>query len=276
MSHIMKKNQQGLSLVELMVAMTIGLILMLGATGVLITNQQAFRTTESLGAIQENARVAVDLITRDIRAAGGHPCLSLPVDDRTGGNAAAVALTAGITSGVNLNPADNPGNRVMEQGAIQLVTASTIQTITGYDKGSATITAPNELKPNDIVIACTSASGFLLQVASANSNSFTVSAVPKDASLLNATLVSGLTNQLWYIGNAGRALPSLYRRTAGNAAQEMVDNVTGLTVENLNGATKLTLTLCGRNVEQNMATTAITCPGRVERTAISVAQRRTS
>lgn len=275
MSHIMKKNQQGLSLVELMVAMTIGLILMLGATGVLITNQQAFRTTESLGAIQENARVAVDLITRDIRAAGGHPCLSLPVLDKTGGNAAAVALTAGITNGVILNPADNPGNRIMEQGAIQLVTASTIQTVTGYDEGSATITASNELKVNDIVIVCTSASGYLLQVTSANSNSFTVSAVP-GVSLLNATLVSGLANQLWYIGNAGRALPSLYRRTAGNAAQEMVDNVTGLTVENLNGATKLTLTLCGRNVEQNMATTAITCPGRVERTAFSVAQRRTS
>ncbi len=258
-----------------MVAMAIGLILMLGATGVLLTNQQAFRTTESLGAIQENARVAVELISRDIRAAGGHPCLSLEAIDLTGGNAAAVALKAGISSGVTLNPADNPGNRITTQGAIQVVTASTIQTITGYDKGSATITAPNELKTNDIVIACTGKSGYLMRVISATSSSFRVSAVP-GVSLLNATLVSGLANQLWYIGDAGRTLPSLYRRTGSNAAQEMVDNVTGLTVQNLNGATKLTLTLCGRNVEQNMATTAVSCPGRVERTAFSVAQRRTS
>ncbi len=125
------------------------------------------------------------------------------------------------------------------------------------------------------MIACTGKSGYLMRVISATSSSFRVSAVP-GVSLLNATLVSGLANQLWYIGDAGRTLPSLYRRTGSNAAQEMVDNVTGLTVQNLNGATKLTLTLCGRNVEQNMATTAVSCPGRVERTAFSVAQRRTS
>lgn len=271
----MQKSQYGLSLVELMVAMAIGLVLMLGATGVLLTNQQAFRSTESLGAIQENARVAIDLMTRDIRAAGGHPCLSMEVRDMTGGNAAAVALKAGISSGITINPGTNPGNRVMEQGAIQVITASTIQTITGYNMGSTTITATNDLKANDIVITCTSKSAYLLRVTSATPNSFTVSAVP-GVNLLNATLVSGLANQLWYIGDAGRALPSLYRRTEGNNPEEMVDNVTGLAVQNLNGATKLTVTLCGRSVEQNMATAAITCPGRLERTSFSVAQRRTS
>lgn len=71
---------RGLSLIELMIAMVLGLIVVGGAIGVFASNRQAYRATESLGRIQENARVAFELMARDIREAGGNPCgKNLPV-----------------------------------------------------------------------------------------------------------------------------------------------------------------------------------------------------
>lgn len=71
--------QQGLTLVELMVAMAIGMILMLGATGVLISNQQTFRTSENLAGIQENGRIALEMLAGEIRQTGGNPCGTLAI-----------------------------------------------------------------------------------------------------------------------------------------------------------------------------------------------------
>lgn len=64
----------GLTLVELMIAMLLGLII-IGAVGsVFIANRQSYRLTENLGRIQENARIGFELMAREIREAGGTPC----------------------------------------------------------------------------------------------------------------------------------------------------------------------------------------------------------
>ena len=65
---------KGFSLVELMIAMALGLFLTGVAVNIVITNRQAFRTTENLSRMQENARSAFELMARDIRSAGGNPC----------------------------------------------------------------------------------------------------------------------------------------------------------------------------------------------------------
>lgn len=65
---------KGFSLVELMIAMALGLFLTGVAVNVVVTNRQAFRTTENLSRMQENARSAFELMARDIRSAGGNPC----------------------------------------------------------------------------------------------------------------------------------------------------------------------------------------------------------
>lgn len=65
---------KGFSLVELMIALALGLFLTGVAVNVVVTNRQAFRTTENLSRMQENARSAFELMSRDIRSAGGNPC----------------------------------------------------------------------------------------------------------------------------------------------------------------------------------------------------------
>lgn len=64
----------GLSLIELMVSLALGLIVTGSALTLFLTNKQTFTATESLGRVQENARTAFELMARDLRRAGGNPC----------------------------------------------------------------------------------------------------------------------------------------------------------------------------------------------------------
>ena len=62
--------QAGLTLVELMVALAIGTLLLLGV-GVLFTqNKQSYRQNEDLARMQEEARFAIDELSRDISMVG--------------------------------------------------------------------------------------------------------------------------------------------------------------------------------------------------------------
>lgn len=71
---------RGVSLIELMIALVLGLLVVGAAIGIFISNRQTFRATENLGRVQENARTAFELMARDVREAGGNACSNeLPV-----------------------------------------------------------------------------------------------------------------------------------------------------------------------------------------------------
>lgn len=71
--------QAGFSLIELMIAMLLGLLVVAAAGGVFISNKRIYTATETLGRIQENTRVGFELMSRDLREAGGNPCSSASV-----------------------------------------------------------------------------------------------------------------------------------------------------------------------------------------------------
>jgi type IV pilus assembly protein PilW len=62
-------RQRGVTLIELMVALLIGSILLIGAISVFSDSRRMFRTSEIIARLQENARFALDTIEPDIRAA---------------------------------------------------------------------------------------------------------------------------------------------------------------------------------------------------------------
>jgi type IV pilus assembly protein PilW len=64
-----RRLQHGMTLIELMVALAIGAFLMLGAITVFMQSRMAFRVTESMARLQENARFALDAMEPDIRMA---------------------------------------------------------------------------------------------------------------------------------------------------------------------------------------------------------------
>jgi len=67
-------TQRGLSLIELMIAMVIGLVLMLGVTQVFLSTRQVYSNQEAVSRIQESGRLALEFMSRDTRMAGYAGC----------------------------------------------------------------------------------------------------------------------------------------------------------------------------------------------------------
>jgi type IV pilus assembly protein PilW len=67
---------RGVSLVELMIALALSAFLLLGLAQVFAASRAAYQTAEALGRVQENGRVGLDLVSRDLRMAGHMGCAS--------------------------------------------------------------------------------------------------------------------------------------------------------------------------------------------------------
>jgi len=76
MKHFKPAGTAGFTLVELLIAMTIGLTLSAGVIQIYVTNSQAARFQEARIRIQETGRFALNLLASEIRMAGYFGCLS--------------------------------------------------------------------------------------------------------------------------------------------------------------------------------------------------------
>lgn len=76
--------QKGLSLVELMIAITLGLILMAGVMQLFISSKNTYRTQMASSRVQETGRMALEFLSRDIRMAGytGFRGRSVPMENK--------------------------------------------------------------------------------------------------------------------------------------------------------------------------------------------------
>jgi type IV pilus assembly protein PilW len=70
----MHVRQAGLSLIELMIAITLGLVLMTGVVQVFLSSKTVFSTQQAMSRIQESGRLAIDFMARDIRMAAYYGC----------------------------------------------------------------------------------------------------------------------------------------------------------------------------------------------------------
>lgn len=69
-------RQAGLSLIELLVAMAIGVVMVLGMVQVFAASRAAYQLSEGMARAQENGRFAMDFLQRDIRMAGHFGCVN--------------------------------------------------------------------------------------------------------------------------------------------------------------------------------------------------------
>ena len=84
---------RGLTLIEIMIALAIGSLLMMGTITLLISNKRIYTEQNDMARVQENARFAVDMLVNDIRMAGYVGCsdaigsvnntLTAPTNDTT-------------------------------------------------------------------------------------------------------------------------------------------------------------------------------------------------
>jgi len=64
----------GFTLIELLIGLLLGALVAAAATTVFMMNSRTREATDSLGRMQEGARVAFELMARDLRQAGGFAC----------------------------------------------------------------------------------------------------------------------------------------------------------------------------------------------------------
>jgi type IV pilus assembly protein PilW len=71
---IMMNKQNGLTLVEMMIAMTLSVILLAGLAQIFNSNKLSFQMTNGIARVQESGRISMEFLGREIRSAGFVGC----------------------------------------------------------------------------------------------------------------------------------------------------------------------------------------------------------
>ncbi|RMJ01854.1 hypothetical protein DOQ08_03133 [Marinobacter litoralis] len=256
----------GFTLVELMIALVLGLLVVAGVGSVFLANQNAYRSNVALGEVQEGARTSFEFLAREIRAAGANPCGTANVDsvlNATGDpmldNNTPIQGWDDATTVAGL-PSSGAGQPVAA-GAIRLASArNTGLAIDSMDGPQASVKLQNKttaIDKGDVLMLCDVDKATMFQVTNFNSKetlvhnkgnsekpgnqtkclNHPVPQVPAGGSCNTFSPTSYLalpTNYIWYIGANDAGGRSLFRFGRGqsttSAAAEMVRGVWGMTV----------------------------------------------
>lgn len=106
-NHAIRSRQRGLTIVEIMVAMVLSLILTAGVVEVFIGSKNTYRVNDALSRLQEDGRMALEFMTRDVRMAGYQGCTRYGPVTNTLNNAGNFAydFTVGIRGYDNISGA---------------------------------------------------------------------------------------------------------------------------------------------------------------------------
>ena len=207
-----------------MIAMVLGLLVLGAAIAIFQSNQRSFQSSEGVNRIQENARVAFELMARDIRAAGGSACSSGSVVETSSATSNLFKDTpvAGSASEITVTSGDDTAYRV---------TGSTASTVT-VELPAGMTSIGDAFKANDWVLLCNARKTFVVQVASANASTVTFSGnlpgdyVPTGDEYAppSAVVLAHLRSTRWYLD--GTTLRVSRLGAPGEAVAEGVRNMT--------------------------------------------------
>jgi type IV pilus assembly protein PilW len=68
-----RRRQAGFTLVEMMVAITIGLVVVFGMTATFVSLKNTFKSQDKMGQLQDNERIALTFLTTAVNNAGYYP-----------------------------------------------------------------------------------------------------------------------------------------------------------------------------------------------------------
>ncbi|MDH3305863.1 MAG: PilW family protein [Gammaproteobacteria bacterium] len=163
-------RQSGLTLVEVMIAMLLGVFLMGGVLQVFASSRQTYRVHEATSRMQENGRMALEVLSRDIRMADFWGCASDPsnfvnnLDPAGGGYVDFLSGGVGGTEGA----AGAPDSLILRGG---IDSGITVDPPYG-PQASANIKVPpnNGLEQDDIVFVADCSAGDIFQITNADPN----------------------------------------------------------------------------------------------------------
>lgn len=266
-----RARARGFSLIELMIALLIGLLVVSAAGSLFISNKRTYNATETLGRIQENGRVAFELMARDVREAGGTPCgKNIPIANVLKSTAAFDYSWGDGIRGYDETEAatavafgTGTAQRVSGTDAVEFKSAgSSGVTVSKHVPASATIftnTTNHGFVAGDILLICDYSQASIFQMSGPNAGgtlqvvhntgngtpgnfckalSFPVDPAcdskPKDGKqYADNAVIAKFSASIWYIGNNGRGGRSLFRKVLTGAPEEVTEGVQNMALEYL-------------------------------------------
>lgn len=253
------RRMSGMSLIELMVAMVLGLLVLGAAFAVFMSNQATFRVNEDVNRIQENARVAFELISRDVRAAAGSACSNASMVESAG--AFRDSPIVGDATQLTVLSGDDMAYRV---------TASTSSSVT---LDPAQLTAASDMfTVGDLLLVCNASKTFIVTTTGVAGLVVSHDTLPGGYNPTNdqfappaSVVLARLRNVRWFVDDNGRGGRSLFVSRNGGAREEVAEGVDNIAFTYLQAgaanytaapadwtnviAVRTTLTLSGEDVE---------------------------
>ena len=183
-----KTYQLGFTIIELMIAMLLGLLLTTGITKVYITTKDTYNLSENLSRLQESARFAMGYLTQDIRMAGYMPCRKTANMANTLNstesfldffNQSIVGYEGGVSTFASGFPSvgTSPGDRVAGTDAVVILRGSDEgYKVTQHNPVSAQfkLNSLHTLDDGDVALICDGTDAAIFQVTNVNSSNVTV------------------------------------------------------------------------------------------------------
>jgi type IV pilus assembly protein PilW len=241
----------GLSLVELMIAMALGLITV-GAVGwVYLNTAQTYRLQDGAARMQEGARYAFEIISNDLRMLGATGCGS------TTPGTNALNSNTNWYEDIFRQPListekDGATGQVTQYSDALVVLRADIANeyiVSSYNSATAqfTLTAAHNLAPGALLVAtdCNNVAAFQASAASGTTVNHGLAGTPGNATLNlgpaatypypTGTRLYSLSAVRYYVANNPAGNPSLYRQrplggSATITAEELVEGIEDLQV----------------------------------------------
>jgi len=255
----------GFGLAELMIAMALGIIVIGAAFAIFQSSQTTFRSNEGLSRIQESARAAFELMSRDIRAAGGSACSNFSVVEGAGAQAELFRNDAvsGSADSLRVVSGDDTAYRVEGSSATSVT----------LDADDVTL-ASDVFQVNDFLILCNARKTHVVRATALAGRTVTFAALPggyvptsDEYAPPAAVVLARFRDANWFVNDNGRDGRSLFVSRNGGAAEEVAEGVQDIAFSYLReGATdyvdapadwrdviavRITMTLQGADVDGN-------------------------
>ncbi len=261
------RPERGFSLVELMIALALGLFLTGVAITIVINNRQTFRTAENQARMQENARAAFEMMARDLRGAGGNPCGANQYTNVLNNNGAVwwrnfnanglrgfenspagLLAAAGVPTGAGgVQPVANSDSLIALSGNVEeaFIVASHnaaatppqfTLTTNHHGFGAGEILMVSDSIQASIFEASNNPTGLNVVQHDAGGPAPGNSAASLGKTFENGAMISRYSSALWFVGANGRGGSSLFRRRYDPASgtevnDEIIDNATNLQLQ---------------------------------------------
>lgn len=258
------RSMAGFSLMELMVALVLGLFVTGAAVAIFSANRKTYAATESLGRTQEGVRTAFELMARDLRAAGSTPC------GNSRGTVANVLNGAGsdwwswnndlVGSNASMTDMPTSGAGSYASGDMMEIHSGNVGGVaidtTTIASGAFTLTTTDQdFRPGDLAMVCDFVRAGIFQIGGVTPNSpaagqtkitYAVGSTPAPGNaslnlagcdsespctgeplktLQTGAVLSHLSSTRWYVGNNADGGTSLYQQTARESTPDAPDEI---------------------------------------------------